>query len=105
MLSPARARVLARQAGLGSFAPEDLYRPEVAVALGATHLAGLLRTFGGAAHVAVAAYDAGEPQAIVWRSYCNSLEPEEFFTKMGSDETRRYLHQVLSGWAEYQALY
>jgi hypothetical protein len=53
----------------------------------------------------VAAYDAGEPQAVVWRSYCNSLEPEEFFTKVAADETRRYLQQVLSGWAEYQALY
>lgn len=99
------ARPLARQLGFTDFDPEELYRPEVAVSLGSAHLASLFQTFGGAPYVALAAYDAGETQALIWRSYCNSLEGEEYFTKITSSDTRRYLQDVLSGWVQYQELY
>jgi soluble lytic murein transglycosylase len=115
-LSPAAARGLAQftvptarriadQIGLARLDPEDLYRPEVALALGAAYLSQLLKDFNGAGHVAVAAYNAGEPQAALWRSYCFSPEMEEFFTKVTFQETRTYLRKVLTSRAHYEELW
>jgi soluble lytic murein transglycosylase len=115
-LSPAAARGLAQfvlptarglAAGLQMKAvgPEDLYRPEVSVALGAGYLAQLLQVSGGAVHLAVAAYNAGEAEARLWRSYCYSEEREEFFTKVAFEETRAYLRRVLASQVEYARLY
>jgi soluble lytic murein transglycosylase len=115
-LSPAAARGLAQltvptarriagQIDISRLDPEDLYRPEVALALGAAYLSQLLRDFNGASHVAVAAYNAGEPQAALWRSYCFSPEMEEFFTKVTFQETRNYLKKVLTTRAHYEELW
>jgi soluble lytic murein transglycosylase len=115
-LSPAAARGLAQftlptarriadQIDLPRLDPEDLYRPEIALALGAAYVAQLLRDFNGASHVAVAAYNAGEPQAALWRSYCFSPEMAEFFTKVTFEETRSYLRKVLTSRAHYDELY
>ena len=53
----------------------------------------------------VAAYNAGENQAELWRSYCFSREPEEYFSKVGFAETRGYLSKVLESRAQYARLY
>ncbi len=98
------ARRIAAEIELSRLDPEDLYRPEVALALGAAYVANLLKEFQGAAHVSVAAYNAGEPQAALWRSYCFSPEMEEFFTKVGFQETRNYLRKVLTSRAHYEEL-
>jgi soluble lytic murein transglycosylase len=104
-LTPATARRLAGQLKLERLNPEDLYRPEVSIALGAAYLGALVKDFGGATLPAVAAYDAGETQATVWRSQCFSQEPEEYFTKIGRRETRDYVARVLAGQALYGELY
>jgi soluble lytic murein transglycosylase len=84
---------------------DDLYRPEVAIDLGGAYLAQLLHTFRGSPHIAIAAYDAGESQARLWRTWCFTPEPEEYFTKVGFRETRLHLAQVLAAWSQYQRLY
>jgi soluble lytic murein transglycosylase len=99
------ARRIAADIDLPRLDPEDLYRPEIALALGAAYLAALLKDFNGAAHVTVAAYNAGEPQAALWRSYCFSPEMEEFFTKVTFQETRNYLRKVLTSRAHYDELW
>lgn len=99
------ARRLAGDLGLAALAPDDLYRPEVSLSLGAIYLAQLLQELGGSTPAAVAAYNAGAPQARVWASYTHSSEPEEFFTKVGFRETRNYLRQVLTGYAHFDELY
>jgi soluble lytic murein transglycosylase len=115
-LSPAAARGLtqltmptaqrvALQIDIGRIAPEDLYRPEVSAALGAAYLGTLLKEFQGIDFLAVAAYNAGEPQARLWRSYSYSPEMEEFFSKVGFRETRGYLRRVLTSRAHYSELY
>jgi hypothetical protein len=95
-LPPAMARPLAAAAS---------YRPESSIAVSATYLGTLLKDAGGAALPAVAAYEAGEAQAIAWRKQCFSQEPEEYFTKIGRRETREYVARVLAGRAEYAELY
>lgn len=99
------ARRVAGQINLSRLDPEDLYRPEIALALGAAYLSQLLRDFNGVSHIAVAAYNAGEPQAALWRSYCFSPEMEEFFTKVTFQETRGYVRKVLTSRAHYEELY
>jgi len=104
-LAPATARRLAIQLNLARLAPEDYYRPEVSIALGAAYLGALLKDFGGAELPALAAYNAGETQAAAWRSQCFTQEPEEYFTKIGRRETRDFAARVLAGRAQYAELY
>jgi soluble lytic murein transglycosylase len=90
---------------VGRISPEDLYRPDVSVALGAAWLGTLLKAFQGSDVLAVTAYNAGAPQTRLWRSWCYSPEMEEFFSKIGSREARGYLGRVLTGRAQYSELY
>ncbi|HZI64614.1 MAG TPA: transglycosylase SLT domain-containing protein, partial [Thermoanaerobaculia bacterium] len=85
------ARRLAAQLGLADFAAADLDQPATAIALAAAYLRELDQLFPAAPHMAIAAYNAGEPQAVLWRSYCYSSEPEEYLTKVAFRETRGYL--------------
>jgi len=99
------ARKLARDLGLERLLPADLRRPELAIALGAAHLAELAQRFPGAEAVVVAAYNAGDDQAALWRRSCLTGEPEEFLAKIGFRETKAYVVRVLESRALYQALY
>jgi soluble lytic murein transglycosylase len=99
------AQQLAEREKLGPLSPLDLERPEIAIELGAAYLRDLSHEFGGAQPAVVAAYNAGEAQARLWRRYCHSDDPSEFLTKVGFQETRSYLVKVLSSWAEYRDLY
>lgn len=99
------ARRIAAQIGLGPIAPQDLERPEIAIALGAAYLHELWDVFDGSTPEIVAAYNAGEPQAALWRRYCFSDEPEEYLTKVSFQETRGYLTKVLTSRAHYVELY
>ena len=101
----ATARHVAAGLGMERLDADDLYRPEVAIDLGGAYLAQLLRAFRGTPQIAVAAYDAGETQAILWRTYCFSPEPEEYFTKIGFRETRLNVAHILGAWTQYQRLY
>ncbi len=100
-LPPATARRLTAQFNRASHAS----RPESMIALSAAYLETLLKDFGGAALPAVAAYEAGEAQAAVWRNQCFSQEPEEFFTKIARRETREYVARVLASRGQYAELY
>lgn len=99
------ARRIAMRVGLGRLAPEDLYRPEVAIPLGAAYLGELFEQLPQHPEHVIAAYNAGEPQAQLWRRYCFSSEAEEYFTKVGFRQTRNYVARVLGSHARYHDLY
>jgi len=99
------ARRLGRKLGLGEVAAADLYRPETAIRLGSAYLEELSRLFDTSAHQMLAAYNAGEDQAALWRGYCLSDEPTEYLTKVGFRETRGYLRKVLRSRARYREIY
>ena len=99
------AERLARENGMPPIEPEDLHRPEVAIALGALYLAELKQQFSGRLPDMLAAYNAGEPQAHLWRSYCYSYLPEEYYTKVGFRQTREYLLKVISSREHYEELW
>lgn len=91
--------------GLVELEPWDLHRPEVSVTLGAAYLEELSARFGGSEAEMVAAYNAGEPQAELWRSYCVGQSLEEFLTKVAFRETRGYVAKVLRSRSHYRDLY
>jgi soluble lytic murein transglycosylase len=91
--------------GLAPLEPGDLYRPEIALALGAAYVGELIEQMGGSRHAAVASYNAGPPAAALWQSYCYSGELAEYYTKVSYGETRNYLAKVLSSWAQYREIY
>ena len=99
------ARRLAAAVELPGISAADLHRPELSIALGAAYLAELSELFAGREHMMVAAYNAGEPQAQLWRTYCYSRDPAEYFSKVGFQQTRGYLAKVLSSRAQYTELY
>ena len=99
------ARRLAASLELPQIGASDLHRPQLSIALGAAYLAELAELFEGREHMMVAAYNAGEPQAQLWRSYCYSLDPAEYYSKVGFPQTRGYLAKVLSSRAQYGELY
>ena len=99
------ARELGRRIGMGELSPDDLYRPEVAIALAAAHLRELIERFDGAIPRVVAAYNAGAAQAELWHRYCFSDEAAEYITKVSFAETRGYVESVLRSWGEYRDLY
>jgi soluble lytic murein transglycosylase len=99
------ARRLAGQEEGKALTAEDLFRPEISISLGAAYLEELLQTVGGDRELAVAAYNAGKPQALLWRSYCYSVEPEELFSKIAFVETRSYVRRVLASWSQYGRIY
>ena len=99
------AREIAEVAGLEDFEPDDLAKPEVSIMLGAAYLARLHDDFEGRLYQMVAAYNAGEPQAMLWARYCQGDEPAEYLTKVAFRETRGYLAKVLTSRSQYRELY
>lgn len=99
------ARRVAAETGLGRISPDDIYRPEVAIHLGAHYIAELVDDFRGHQHAAVAAYNAGPAQARLWQAYCYTGDLAEYYSKTGFSETRNYLRKVLSSRAQYTELY
>ncbi len=99
------ARRIATKFEMGPISPNDLDRPEVAIALGAAYIAELGERFGGEPAKMAAAYNAGEPQAELWGRYCFSDDPAELYTKIAFPETRNYVRKVLTSRAHYVDLY
>jgi soluble lytic murein transglycosylase len=99
------AREIAAAYEMGPVEPRDLERPEVSIALGAAYLNRLYEELDGAVPEVVAAYNAGKPQAALWRRYCHSDEPEEYLSKVAFRETRGYLTKVLKSRQRYAELY
>ena len=101
---PTAAR-LAASSGRPLRSPRDLEDPSLAIELGAAYLAELRALFGNVQHMMIAAYNAGEAQAGLWRRHCYTSDADEYFTKVGFSETRNYLEHVLHNVAQYHDLY
>jgi soluble lytic murein transglycosylase len=85
--------------------PEWLTVPDLNLHLGASHLAELLRRFGGRVEVAVAAYNAGAAPVARWLSRPGAGDPDQFIELIPFPETRGYVRSVLRNRDLYRALY
>ncbi len=104
-LMPATARALAKRLRLPPPSATDLTDPALNIRLGALHLGDLLRRFGGATPVAVAAYNVGEAPVRAWLRARGNLPVDEFVEEIPLQETRGYVKRVLRSYAAYGFLY
>jgi len=98
-MMPETARRVALQLQRTPPSPNDLFRPSVGLDLGAAELARLLRIFENRGAPAIAAYNAGEPQARLWLRQAGPRSTEAWYVAaIGFSATRTYTSEVL--WAE-----
>jgi len=89
------ARAVARGAGLPPPAREDLFRPEVNIALGARYLRDLQRRFRERFILTLAAYNAGPSRVPAWLPR-EPLDAEIWIENIPYNETRAYVQRTLS---------
>lgn len=82
----------------------DLHRPIVSVRFGSHYLATQRDHFGGDLMTALAAYNGGPGNAIVWQERAGG-DPDLLMEVIGFQETRTYLRTITEVFAIYQDLY
>lgn len=93
------------RAGIPVFAPDDLYRPSVNIAIGTEYVAELNKQFGGLYEAIAASYNGGEDNAARWLNRSNPREPGVFTSEIGFAETKNYVFKVMTNYRVYKALY
>jgi soluble lytic murein transglycosylase len=89
------ARAVAQRAGLPVPARDDLFRPEVNIALGARYLRELQANFRGHFVLTLAAYNAGPNRVPEWLPP-RALDAEIWIENIPYNETRAYVQRALS---------
>ncbi|HEV8237778.1 MAG TPA: transglycosylase SLT domain-containing protein [Thermoanaerobaculia bacterium] len=104
LLDPASAERAAGAAGVKGVRPDDLYEPEIAIAVGAARLAQLGGAFNGRQALALAAHLVGTAQAKLWASWCTSGDPAETLAKIGNPDVRTMVERMLGAQMAYREL-
>lgn len=87
-----------------NYTPEDLYRPMVNVTLGADYLETNLNGLNGDIFAALAAYNAGPGNAVIWQQLANG-DPDLFVEVVRFAETRDYIRSIYEIYSIYKGLY
>lgn len=95
-LLPDTAARLAKMEKIPYSRPEDLFRPDTNIALGARYLARMAARYNGAPWLASAAYNAGSTPVERWLGQRGTLEPDFFVATIPYRETREYVAHVLA---------
>jgi soluble lytic murein transglycosylase len=103
-LIPPTAERLAALHGVPARDVRLLEEPAVSAPLGAAYLSLLIDRFGEPA-IALAAYNAGPPQALAWARTRGGAPLDEWVEGIPYRETRRYVKNVLADAAVYRSLW
>ncbi len=95
-LMPATAKQAAKQAGIPYRKKSELYKPEINIALGTTHLAWLSKRFEDSRIMATAAYNAGSTPVKRWLKQRGHLPLDIWIETIPYDETRKYVQNVMA---------
>ena len=87
-----------------SFDPDDLYRPNVSIRLGAHYLASNQKLLDGDLYAALAAYNAGPGNASVWKDLAGN-DPDLLLEVVRFQETRDYIRFIYEIYTIYRTLY
>lgn len=87
-----------------SYDSEDLYRPNVSVRFGAYYLGKNRDQLGHNLYAALAAYNAGPGNAIVWRELAGD-DPDLLLEVIRFQETRDYIRFIYEIFNTYRSLY
>jgi soluble lytic murein transglycosylase len=86
------------------YTAEDLYRPKVSVTFGTDHLADLRNYFSGDLYATLAAYNAGQGNAAIWRQLAQD-DQDLYLEVIRFDETNRYIKGIYEIFNIYRQLY
>lgn len=93
------------RAGFSNVREDDLYRPEVNIAIAAEYLADLKRLFPDLPEAVAASYNGGEDNAARWLKRSAHRDPAIFASEVGFSETKGYVFKVITNYRAYQQLY
>jgi soluble lytic murein transglycosylase len=104
-LLPSTAARVARQIGMPPPSNEQLFQPEINLALGTQYLKDLLQRYSNNWFKAIAAYNAGESAVDRWEKELLTDDVEEFVERIPYLETRGYVKLVMRNHRIYKRLY
>ena len=87
-----------------SFEPDDLYRPNVSVRLGAQYMASNRKLLDGDLYAALAAYNAGPGNASAWKELAGG-DQDLLLEVVRFQETRDYIRFIYEIYNIYRKLY
>jgi soluble lytic murein transglycosylase-like protein len=99
------AQRYAARAGFNNVREDDLYRPEVNIAIACEYLADLKRLFPNLLEAVAASYNGGEDNAARWLKRSAHRDPGIFASEVGFSETKGYVFKVISNYRAYMLLY
>lgn len=114
--SPAAARGLlqltldtatkyAHRARVNDLTENQLYDPDVSIAIGSAYLAELNRLFPHLPEAVAASYNGGEDNVARWVKRAKQNDHGVFAAEVGFSETKTYVFKVMSSYRAYQQLY
>jgi soluble lytic murein transglycosylase len=103
-LMPETAEKVALAEAMTGFAADDLFVPQVNIALGSAYLEELFARFGGRPSAAIGSYNAGPHRVAQWLDG-DALEDDEWVEAIPYDQTRAYVKRVLRSIQAYRVLY
>jgi len=86
------------------YTEDDLYRPVVSVRLGSHYLAAQRDRFNGDLYAALAAYNAGPGNALIWKELAPE-DPDLFLEVIRYSQTRDYIRNIYWAFTNYSYLY
>lgn len=102
---PSTGRSIAEQLGWPpNYTDDDLYRPIVSVRFGTYYLAAQRDRFDGDLYAALAAYNAGPGNALIWKELAPE-DPDLFLEVIRIPQTHRYIQTIYEVFTIYQRLY
>lgn len=94
-----------KKAGYPNLQPDDLYRPNVSIAVGSAYVGELKEEFGGLYEAIAASYNGGEDNAARWLNRSKPKDPGVFTAEVGFAETKNYVIKVMNNFRVYRELY
>ena len=94
-----------KKAGFPALQPDDLYKPNINIAIGCEYLADLKNQFGGLYEAIAASYNGGEDNAARWLNRSKPKDAGIFASEIGFAETKNYVFKVMTNYRIYRDLY
>lgn len=94
-----------KKAGFNNLDADDLYRPNVNIAIGSVYIAELKDEFGGLYEAIAASYNGGEDNVARWLDRSEPKDAAIFTSEVGFSESKKYVFKVMSNYRIYQELY
>lgn len=94
-----------QKAGFPNFNADDLYQPNINIAIGSTYIADLKDQFGGLYEAIAASYNGGEDNAARWLDRSKPKDAAIFASEVGFAETKNYVFKVMNNYRVYRELY